>query len=99
VTLVGDTGSTAVNQTYPVIVYEVSSPSGRFLPPLDLGPPRPLSRRDLLPSRMLTLFSYQEEALRFERIHEDTYRNFGFEIVQVNPGILSERVAAIKAAI
>jgi len=48
---------------------------------------------------MLTLFSYQEEALRFERIHEDTYRNFGFEIVQVNPGILSERVAAIKAAI
>ena len=40
-----------------------------------------------------------EEALRFERIHEDTYRNFGFEIVQVEPGSLSERVAAIKEAI
>ena len=40
-----------------------------------------------------------EEALRFERIHEDAYRNFGFEIVSVEPGSLSERVAAIKAAI
>jgi predicted ATPase len=40
-----------------------------------------------------------EEALRFERIHEETYRNFGFEIVAVKPGSLSERVAAIKAAI
>ena len=40
-----------------------------------------------------------EEALRFERIHEDTYRNFGFEIVPVEPGSVPERVAAIKAAI
>lgn len=40
-----------------------------------------------------------EEALRFERIHEDVYRNFGFEIVPVESGSLSERVAAIKAAI
>ena len=40
-----------------------------------------------------------EEALRFERIHEETYRSFGFEIVFVKPGSLSERVAAIKAAI
>ena len=40
-----------------------------------------------------------EEALRFERIHEDAYRSFGFEIVPVEPGSLSERVAAIKAAI
>jgi predicted ATPase len=40
-----------------------------------------------------------EEALRFERIHEETYRNFGFEIVCVEPGSLLDRVAAIKAAI
>jgi predicted ATPase len=40
-----------------------------------------------------------EETLRFERIHEETYRNFGFEIVSVEPGSLSERVAAIKAAL
>jgi len=40
-----------------------------------------------------------DEALRFERIHEDEYRNFGFEIFFVEPGTLSERVAAIKAAI
>jgi predicted ATPase len=40
-----------------------------------------------------------EEALRFERMHEDAYRNFGFEIVPVKPGSVSERVAAIKAAI
>lgn len=40
-----------------------------------------------------------EEAVRFERIHQDAYRNFGFEIVPVKPGSLCERVAAIKAAI
>lgn len=40
-----------------------------------------------------------EEALRFERMHEDAYRNFGFEIVPVKPGSVSERAAAIKAAI
>jgi predicted ATPase len=40
-----------------------------------------------------------EETLRFERIHEETYRNFGFEIVAVEPGSVSERVAAIKAAV
>jgi predicted ATPase len=40
-----------------------------------------------------------EETLRFERIHEETYRNFGYEIVSVVPGSLLDRVAAIKAAI
>jgi predicted ATPase len=40
-----------------------------------------------------------EETLRFERIHEETYRNFGFELVSVEPGNLLERVATIKAAI
>jgi len=40
-----------------------------------------------------------EEALRFERIHEETYRNLGFEIFSVDPGSVDERVAAIKAAI
>lgn len=40
-----------------------------------------------------------EETLRFERIHEATYRRFGFEIVLVAPGTVSERVAAIKTAL
>jgi predicted ATPase len=40
-----------------------------------------------------------EETLHFERIHEETYRQFGFELVFVEPGSLSDRVAAIKAAI
>jgi predicted ATPase len=40
-----------------------------------------------------------EETLRFERIHEKTYRNFGYEIVSVVPGSLLDRVAAIKAAL
>ena len=40
-----------------------------------------------------------EEALRFERIHEETYRNFGFEIFPVEPGDVAQRVAAITAAI
>jgi predicted ATPase len=37
-----------------------------------------------------------EEALRFERVHEETYRNFGFELVPIAPGSLLDRVDAIK---
>jgi predicted ATPase len=37
-----------------------------------------------------------EEALRFERVHEETYRSFGFEIIPIEPGSLSDRVAAIR---
>lgn len=40
-----------------------------------------------------------DESVRFERIHEETYRNFGFEIVSIVPGSLSDRVTAIKDAI
>ena len=40
-----------------------------------------------------------EEALRFERIHEETYRNLAFEILPVEPGSVQERVATITAAI
>ena len=40
-----------------------------------------------------------EETLRFEKIHEETYRGFGFELFVVEPGDLLERVSAIKAAI
>ena len=40
-----------------------------------------------------------EDTLRFETIHEQTYRDFGFELVPVEPGTLAERVRIIKAAI
>jgi predicted ATPase len=40
-----------------------------------------------------------EETLRFEKIHEETYHNFGFEIVFVAAGSLGERVTAIKKAL
>ncbi|HEV2132997.1 MAG TPA: AAA family ATPase [Terracidiphilus sp.] len=40
-----------------------------------------------------------EDTLRFERIHEETYRNFGFELVPVERGSMAERLSAIKAAI
>ena len=40
-----------------------------------------------------------EETVRFEKIHEETYRGFGFELVSVEPGSLLERVSIIKAAI
>ena len=39
-----------------------------------------------------------EEALRFERIHEETYRKFGYEIFYIEPGSLADRVASIKVA-
>src|SRR6266566_4127482 len=40
-----------------------------------------------------------EETVRFEKIHEETYRDFGFELVSVEPRSLVERVSIIKAAI
>lgn len=40
-----------------------------------------------------------EDALRFEKIHEQTYRELGFELVLVERGSLAERVSIIKAAI
>ena len=40
-----------------------------------------------------------EETVRFEKIHEETYRSFGFELVSIEPRSLVERVSIIKAAI
>src|SRR5262249_50846692 len=40
-----------------------------------------------------------EETVRFEKIHEETYWNFGFELISVEPGSLAERVHIIKAAV
>ncbi len=40
-----------------------------------------------------------EETVRFEKLHEEAYRNFGFELVSVEPGSLADRVNIIKAAI
>lgn len=39
-----------------------------------------------------------DEMLRFEKIHEDVYNEFGFTIISIEPGSLGERVAAVKAA-
>jgi predicted ATPase len=40
-----------------------------------------------------------EESLRFERIHEETYRSFGFEVVSIEAGSVLDRVSAIKATL
>ena len=40
-----------------------------------------------------------DDTVRFEKIHEETYRDFGFELVSVKPGSLKERVNLIKAVI
>lgn len=40
-----------------------------------------------------------EDTVRFEKLHEETYRDFGFELVSVEPGSLAQRVGMIKAAI
>lgn len=37
--------------------------------------------------------------VRFERTHDETYREFGFDLVSIRPGSLKERVNLIKAAI
>lgn len=40
-----------------------------------------------------------EDALRFEKIHEQTYRDLGFELFFIEPATLAERVSTIKEAI
>jgi predicted ATPase len=40
-----------------------------------------------------------EETLRFEQIHEQTYLDYGFEILFIEPGNVSDRAAAIKASL
>jgi predicted ATPase len=40
-----------------------------------------------------------EDAMRFERIHEETYRGFDYQIVPISAAPLPERIAAIKKAI
>ena len=40
-----------------------------------------------------------EETLRFEKIHEETYRRFGFELVWVEAGSVAERVRFIEEAV
>ncbi len=38
-----------------------------------------------------------EDTLQFEKIHEETYSDFGFELIKIEPGTLSERVNLIKS--
>ena len=40
-----------------------------------------------------------EDAVRFEKIHEETYGKLGFELVPIEPASLVERVTLVKAAI
>jgi len=37
-----------------------------------------------------------EDALRFERMHEEAYRDLGFDLVFIEPGSVTERAAAIE---
>ena len=40
-----------------------------------------------------------EDSLRFEKIHQETYPDFGFELFPIEAGSLRERVNAIRAGI
>jgi predicted ATPase len=40
-----------------------------------------------------------EEAVHFEKIHEEIYRDFGFELVSIEPNSVAQRVRIIKASI
>ena len=39
-----------------------------------------------------------EQSIGFERIHEETYRELGFDLVEVPPGALPQRTELIEAA-
>ncbi|MFH8573756.1 ATP-binding protein [Streptomyces sp. NPDC017993] len=40
-----------------------------------------------------------QESLAFERLHEQSYRAFGYELVDIPAGCLARRVAAVSSAI
>ncbi len=40
-----------------------------------------------------------EDSLRFEAVHEAVYRRLGYELVEIAPGPLGDRVAAVLAVI
>jgi predicted ATPase len=40
-----------------------------------------------------------EETVRFERIHEETYRGLGFELMPIEPASVAERVRAIATLV
>ncbi len=40
-----------------------------------------------------------EDALRFERVHQETYHTFGFELLPIAAGSVLDRVAAIKRCV
>ncbi|MEV2274004.1 AAA family ATPase [Nocardiopsis sp. NPDC049922] len=40
-----------------------------------------------------------DEALRFEKLHLETYRGLGYDCVPIPPGTLSERVDAVRRAV
>jgi predicted ATPase len=40
-----------------------------------------------------------EDSLTFEKIHEQTYRELGFQLVDVPPGPLTERAALVQQAV
>ncbi len=41
----------------------------------------------------------QADAVRFEALHEKTYRAHGFELIPIEPGSVLDRVAAIRRAL
>jgi predicted ATPase len=40
-----------------------------------------------------------EETLRFEKIHEETYREYGFDVEFIDAGPLDDRIATIKRTV
>ena len=40
-----------------------------------------------------------EETLRFERIHEETYRHHGFNLIDIDPAPVIDRVSIIKSCL
>jgi predicted ATPase len=40
-----------------------------------------------------------EEAQRFEKLHEETYRRLGFALIPIEPGAVLDRVAAVRQAL
>ena len=46
-----------------------------------------------------TLPGASEDSLVFERLHEQVYRDLGFELVEVPAGPLADRVALIRQTV
>lgn len=105
------TGSVQVFDRSPVCTHALANYLGRPVPRALMAEIERITAEEIYERQVLFVrnlgfceptsarrISFQE-SLVFEKIHEQSYRAFGFEIIDIPAGDLADRVAAVNAVI